>query len=169
MALGRLRNAADALAHAYDNAISHTHPPIRRAGGGRRARAGVSVAWYGVDVDDPARRARKEADAGRQDLERAVDGLTRWVLPLAVGESPATLAFLAETLGAPANEDRGGHAARVLRANAEPAPAEVRRASSIVARIVLRLSVTGALRPGRHDDKLLELWAQDVARMEQSE
>lgn len=91
----------------------------------------------------------------------AIDSLTRWVYPMALGTPPATIAYVRSVVGEEAFVDVGGHPRPVRRpSDDDPSGADLRRASTIVSRIILRLWAMGSLEAGRRDPELVAL-AQD--------
>lgn len=149
---GRLRWSADGVARALDAALDRTVPRVRTR--------------TGMTMDDTVRELR-EIGAGlgfnreRKANMAAIDSLTRWVYPMALGTPPATIAYVRSVVGEETPVDVGGHPRRVDRpSNDDPPVADLRRASTIVSRIILRLWAMGSL-AARHGDPDLVALAQD--------
>jgi hypothetical protein len=156
---GRLRLSADGVARALDAALDRTVPRVRTrtgltmeqtvqqlrsVGGGR-----LSIGGGNASV--------RETRA----VTSAIDSLTRWVYPMALGTPPATIAYVRSVVGEEAAVDVGGHPRPVTRpSDDDPPGADLRRASTIVSRIILRLWAMGSLAAGRGDPELVAL-AQD--------
>jgi len=142
---GRVQLAADGLARALQGAIARAHPSLLpppkpdSALQLRRAEAG-----FGADGDDERAVA-------------AIAGLHRWVLPLALGTSPAAYGRLLGIIGVVPSELTGGQPGPVTRPrDAVVGVSDVRRAISQTAEIIFRLWAMGSLRPWRNDDKVVE-------------
>lgn len=152
---GQLRLAADAMARALDAALDRTVPRIRR-------RTGQSS----FATVQELRRLGSGAgfDRSRQELVDGIDGLTRWVYPMALGVAPSTLDFVRSVIGEEEPYDFGGHM-RPVRRPSDQALAEqhYRRAAAVVSRILLRLWVIGAVAPRRNDDQQVAIWKVDAA------
>ena len=146
---GNLRWSADGIARALDSALDRTVPHVR-------TRTGMTIFQTMREL------GRIGAGSGfdRELRERIaeIDSLTLWVYPMALGTPPATLDYIRSVVGSDSNEDVGGHPRRVLGPSREdPSPADLRRASTIVSRIILRLWAMGSLAPGRSDEAIVKL------------
>ena len=146
---GHLRLSADGIARALDAAIDRTVPPVR-------TRTGLSM--------EQTLRELRGLGAGlgfertTRETVSAIDQLTRWVYPMALGTPPATLAYIRSVVGADGGADLGGHPGPVHRpADDEPSVADLRRASSLVGRIILRLWAMDGLAAGRADAEIVAL------------
>lgn len=153
---GHLRLAADDIARALDATLDRTVPRVR-------TRTGVS----------PMRSLRqlKEIGAGQgidHDLRtttEAIDSLTRWVYPMALGTPPAVIQYVRSIVGEEQHFDLGGHPQPVRRPSADPPTvADLRRVSAIVCRIILRLWAMSGLAATRNDDDLVALAQEFLAK-----
>jgi hypothetical protein len=149
---GRRRLSADGIARALDAALDRTVPRVR-------TRTGVTTMRN--------LREMKEISAGRgidHDLRtttQAIDSLTRWVFPLALGMPPATIEYVRSVVGRERGVDIGGRPQPIQRpSDHAPSLDDLRRATAIVNRIILRLWAMGSLEAHRGDDALVAL-AQD--------
>jgi hypothetical protein len=146
--VGRLRLSADGIARALDGALDRTVPSVRT----RRRR---HVFYSNLYDELAAEHAHREE---RQENIVAIDDLTRWVYPMALGTPPATLSYIRGVVGEEASVDIGGHPQPIRRPSAEdPTPADLRRASTLVGRIILRLWAMGSLAANDWDAKLVSL------------
>lgn len=148
-AQGGLRLSADGIARALDAALDRTVPRVRTRTGKTmrqtiRGMQGIS-AGRGLDIDTT-------------ETVNAIDQLTRWVYPMALGTPPATLDFVRSVVGSEQAVDLGGNPRPVTRpTNDEPSASDLRRASSLVSRIILRLWAMGGLAPWRSDAEVVAL------------
>lgn len=146
---GQLRWSADGIAHALDAAIDRTEPRVRT----RTGRSMMQNIRRMTDIS-----AGREISDAYEETGKALDQLTRWVYPLALGTSPATLQYVRSVVGTERREDRGGYPSPIQRPSEdEPSMADLRRASSLASRIILRLAVMGGLKAGPSDDKIAEM------------
>ena len=77
---------------------------------------------------------------------------------MALGTPPATIAYVRSVVGEETPVDVGGHPRRVDRpSNDDPSVVDLRRASTIVSRIILRLWAMGSLAARRGDPELVAL------------
>jgi hypothetical protein len=77
---------------------------------------------------------------------------------MALGTPPATLDYIRSIVGSEQRVDVGGHPRPVTRpTDDEPSPRELRRASSLVSRIILRLWAMEGLEAARSDEALVAL------------
>ncbi len=80
---------------------------------------------------------------------------------MALGTSPATLSYVRSVVGRETPLDVGGHPRPVSRpSKEEPSEADYRRASTMVARMILRLWAMGSLAAREHDPEIVAI-AQD--------
>ena len=147
-----LRLSADGIARALDAAIDRTVPPVR-------TRTGLST--------QQVLRELRSIGAGRgfetatRETISAIDQLTRWVYPMALGTPPAALAYIRSIVGTEGRADVGGHPGPVRRpTDDEPSAADLRRASSLVSRIILRLWAMDGLAAGSADGKIVAVAQQ---------
>ena len=146
---GHPRLSADGIARALDAALDRTVPPVRTR--------------TGMTMSQTARQLRAIGAGSGFDREMrqnvsAIDSLTRWVYPMALGTPPATIAYVRSVVGEETPVDVGGHPRRVDRpSNDDPSVADLRRASTIVSRIILRLWAMGSLAARRGDPELVAL------------
>jgi hypothetical protein len=144
---GRLRLSADGIARALEAAIDRTVPRVRSGTG--------TSSFMQVTRDLRAISQGRGFDPNERAVLFAIDQLTEWVYPMALGTPPATLSYIRSIVGTESRVDVGAHPRPVTRpTDAEPALADLRRASSLVSRIILRLHVMRGIAPGREDDKL---------------
>lgn len=149
---GHIHWAADGIARALDAALDRTVPRVRH----RRD------IWAARDF------AKMISLSGGRGLEAdlrshgaAISELTDWVYPMALGISPATLAYVRSVVGKESGVDIGGHPQPVSRPTKKPpSDRDYRRASTIVARMILRLSVMGSLSARKSDPDVVAI-AQD--------
>lgn len=144
---GKPELAADGLARALDGALRRTHPrllPIddsmmQTVTSLRRISAGL-----GIDRDAERTAAK-------------IEGLHRWVLPLALGVSPAAYDRVRDVIGHVPPYDVGGAPGPVSRKSAVAVTEDdLRRTTSATADIIFRLWAMGSLRPGPDDGKIVE-------------
>jgi len=155
-AQGHLRLSADGIARALDAAIDRTVPPVR-------TRTGMST----EQITHELRRLGAGGGFERSTRETvsAIDQLTRWVYPMALGTPPATLAYIRGVVGADGGADFGGHPGPVHRpADDEPSVADLRRASSLVGRIILRLWAMDGLAAGGADAEIVACAQEFLAK-----
>lgn len=145
----RIQLAADALARALDGALHRTDPRLVDRWERRLSRAEKRASLQRVNHGGPAQSATAP-------LADAIEGLTDWVLPLALGVSPADYAAVRRTIGYESAVDLGG-SPRPVRRPPEPTTDDVRRAAGTVSVMVFRLWATGTLRAGREDAKRIGL------------
>lgn len=142
--LGRLRWSADGIARALDATIARTVPSVR-------TRTGMPPLQIALDL-------RSFGDGAAQETVAAIDQLTRWVYPMALGTTPARMAYIRSIVGTQSRADYGGHPTPVDRPSSdEPSVADLRQASSLVSRIILRLWAMDGLAVGRGDDQIATL------------
>jgi hypothetical protein len=130
------RDARDALEHgarAFNQARIHTKP--RLPAGGRRGPRSVAIATS---------IGTTRTDYGFSELDKSITALERWVVPLALGLSPAEYEWLDETLP---QTIAGGD--RVVWGNGQDGAnlSMARRTVEQVALLVLRLVLADRLRP----------------------
>jgi len=150
--LGRLRLSADGIARALDAALDRTVPRVRTRTGvtTRRTLREMKSISGGQALDDDLRATTS-----------AIDSLTRWVYPMALGTPPATVTYVRSIVGEERQLDVGGHPRPVARpSDDDPTVPDLRRASTIVSRIILRLWAMDGLAARRGDDAIVAL-AQD--------
>ena len=146
---GRLRLSADGVARALDAALDRTVPRVR-------TRTGMTMSQTVREMR--AMGAGLGFDHEMRENLSAIDSLTRWVYPMALGTPPATIAYVRSVVGEETPVDVGGHPRRVDRpSNDDPPVADLRRASTIVSRIILRLWAMGSLAARRGDPELVAL------------
>jgi hypothetical protein len=146
---GNLRYSADSMARALDAALDRTVPRVRT----RTGRSMMQTIQRMADIS-----AGQAISRPFEELGEALDQLTRWVYPLALGASPATVDYIREVVGTQRRMDMGGAPNPVDRPTDEaPSLAHLRRASSLASRVILRLSIMGVLAPRRGDDQIVEL------------
>jgi hypothetical protein len=158
---GRRDLAADALGRALDEAIGHTRPRIIEPSdrSWRSPFPSRFPTYFGTDfrqqmqqreLEDTIRKLQ-ESDQRNSD---AINTMSRWVLPLALGTAPATYDFLRTVVG-------GGRSAdfavgrRVPSFPAVPSVADLRRGAAEISQIIFRLSASGALATRDGDSELV--------------
>jgi hypothetical protein len=151
-AKGNILFSADGIARALDEAVGRTVPLVRRRTGRTMLQSLRTVADHGKQD-----RHNREVSGEFERQREAIDALARWVYPLALGTQPATLNYIESVVGTVDHVDIGGQPLPVNRPKEEPSPRDLRRASSLVSRIILRLWAMDGLAPGRFDDQLIEL------------
>jgi hypothetical protein len=160
---GRREFAADALGRALDEAIGHTRPRIIEPADGswRSAFPPRFPMQYGMDfrerqqqreLEDTIRKLHESDGRNRE----AINTMSRWVLPLALGTPPATYDFLRSVVGGGRTADFGP-GRRVPEFPAVPTVADLRRAATEISQIIFRLSASGALAPSDGDTKLIAI------------
>jgi hypothetical protein len=127
----RVVYAADGLARALDGAIHRTQPRLVDRRDRRLSRNEQMTALRGYSHGGPMRTPQEP-------LARAIEGLSDWVLPLALGLPPSGYAATRATIGYETRMDMGG----------VPSPVSV---------MIFQLWATGTLAPGREDDELIRL------------
>jgi hypothetical protein len=153
---GHLRFSADGIARALDAAIDRTVPPIRAQTGLSSPQVERELRGLGAGVG---------LDRTTRETVSAIDQLTRWVYPMALGTTPAILACVRSVVGTETRPDLGGHPGPVHRpSDDEPTLTDLRRASSIVSRIILRLWAMGGIAPGLADGEVVRLAQAFLAR-----
>ena len=142
--IGLLDEAADGLARALHAALLRTRPrllPFDVSPFQQLARIRLGL---GPDRDEEAMKA-------------GISSLHRWVMPLALGVSPAAYERLVALLGSVPHEMPLAPPAQVFRGKdvviTEP---ELRSATAQTAEIVFRLWAMGSLRSGSQDDQVAE-------------
>lgn len=148
-ALGHLRLSADGLARALDAALDRTVPRVRTRTGKTMQQVSRELQRIGLGMG---------WDTAMTETVEAIDQLTRWVYPMALGTPPAALDFIRSVVGSAEGADLNGHPQRINRpSNDEPSSADLRRASSLVSRIILRLWAMDGLAPWRDDPQVIAL------------
>jgi hypothetical protein len=154
-AKGNLRLSADGIARALDSAIDHTEPDVV-------TRTGQSF----VTAAREQQGSRGGYGWNRAALETtsSIAQLTKLVVPMALGTAPSTLTFIRNVVGTNGREDAGGYPVRVWRPSDDPpSSTDLRRASSLVSRIILRLWALDGLAAGPSDAEVVRL-AQNFLR-----
>jgi len=146
----RVVHAADGLARALDGAIHRTQPRLVDRRDRRLSRNEQMTALRGYSHGGPMRTPQEP-------LARAIEGLSDWLLPLALGLPPSGYAATRATIGYESRMDMGGVPSPVDRPEAEPTADEVRRAAGAVSVMIFQLWATGTLAPSREDDELIRL------------
>jgi len=147
---GRIRWAADGLARALDGAIQRTHPRLID----RRDRTLSRDEERHTPPNDGMSRYIPQKALG---FGRAIEGLSDWVLPLALGLPAPAYAATRATIGYERRVDLGGSPCPVDRYGEEATADEVRRAMSTVSVMIFQLWATGTLAPSRDDDEMIRL------------
>jgi hypothetical protein len=135
--------AADGLARALHSALDRTNPGLVNDGAAtilrisRQSQASAYGRDFGADV-----------------TQSQIDGLYRWVLPLALGTSPAAYQRLLDVIGTVPNFDVLAPVDRA--AEVVVTDGDVRWAASQTAEIIFRLWAMGSLQAGSDDDKIVE-------------
>lgn len=151
---GRLELAADGCARALDAAINRTKPRLYKDQ--RLSREASSM-----DLDHYASGTGRDRLRGA--LASRIEGLDAWVLPLALGLSPAAYVHLRGLVGRQEDYDLRGGPVPVRRPATPPDRDGVRQALSTTAEIVFRLWASGVLVPWERDDRIVELAAPFLA------
>lgn len=99
---------------------------------------------------------------GQEPLARAIEGLSDWVLPLALGLPPSGYVATREVIGYESRMNMGGLPVPVDRPHRVPTLDDVRRAAASVSVMIFQLWASGTLEPGRGDDELMRLAAPFV-------
>lgn len=147
---GRVLHAADGLARALDGAIHRTHPRLVDRRDRRLSRDEQMKALRDYSQGGPIRTSLEP-------LARAIEGLSDWVLPLALGLPPSGYTATRATVGYESRMDMSGVPVPVDRPQVEPTGDDVRRAAGSVSVMIFQLWATGTLAPGRQDDELIRL------------
>jgi len=147
---GRVRLAADGLARALDGAINRTHPRLVDRHDRRLSR------------DEPMREFRRRSLGGpgppsQERLALAIEGLSDWVVPLALGLPPSGYAATRAAIGYESRMDTSGAPVPVDRPKEEPTADDVRRAAGTVSVMIFELWATGTLVAGRRDEEAIRL------------
>jgi hypothetical protein len=160
---GRRDFAADALGRALDEAIGHTRPRIAQPPD-QSPRLSFPPRfpmqlWTDFrqhqqqrELEDTIRNLH-ESDGRNND---AINTMSRWVLPLALGTPPATYDFLRTVVGGGRSADFAA-GRRVPKFPAVPTIADLRRAATEISQIIVRLSASGALAPSEGDTELVDI------------
>ena len=147
---GRVPLAADGLARALDGAIRRTHPRL------------VDRHDRSLSRDEQMREFRRRSLGGpghpsQEGLALAIEGLSDWVVPLALGLPPSGYAATRATIGYESRMDMSGAPVPVDRPKEEPSADDVRRAAGTVSVMIFELWATGTLVPGRRDEEAIRL------------
>jgi hypothetical protein len=147
---GRVRLAADGLARALDGAINRTHPRLVDRHDRRLSR------------DEQMREFRRRSLGGpgppsQERLALAIEGLSDWVVPLALGLPPSGYAATRAAIGYESRMDTSGAPVPVDRPKEEPTADDVRRAAGTVSVMIFELWATGTLVAGRRDEEAIRL------------
>jgi hypothetical protein len=160
--------AADGLAHALDSALMRTRPMLLRdpwPGPSTRS----LLPRIAATPDRVAKALDQRADAMDQRadrMDRRLEGISDWVLPLALGTSPVLYQRLREIIGWAHLETVGlgpGGVSRVT--EAALSRDVVRRANSQTAEIIFRLWAMGSLENLPSDDKSVEATRMAIAQL----
>lgn len=147
---GRVLHAADGLARALDGAIHRTRPRLvdrhdRQMSGDERIKVLREMSRGGP------------RSTSQEYVARAIESLSDWVLPLALGLPPSGYAATRAVIGYESRVDLGGVPVPVDRPQVEPTADDVRRAAGSVSVMIFELWATGTLAAGRADDELIRL------------
>lgn len=161
---GRHQYAADGLARALDAAIRRTHPPLvdrrDRTLSQQEERDALDQRVQGLRQVSLGARVTRARPIG---LGRAIEGLSDWVLPLAIGLSPAAYSAMRSTIGYESRVDLSGAPLPVDRPTQKPTEDEVRRAAGTVGVVIFQLWASGTLRSADADPDLMRLAQSFVA------
>lgn len=144
----RVRLAADGLARAMDGAITRTSPRL------------VDRHERRLSRDEESRTRRLMGALGTirsPGFGQAIEGLSDWVLPLALGMAPSGYKATRAVIGYEIFADMSGLPHWVQRPQEEPTADDVRRAAGIVSVMIFQLWATETLVAARNDDELIRL------------
>jgi hypothetical protein len=157
---GRYSRAADGCARALDWAIARTRPrlvedrSLTREASFRHLRQLSSGLGFGDRLDS--------------EVADRIEGIEEWVVPLALGLSPAAYADLRSLVGTREYSIPGGPPTPIVRDQSEISRDDARWAIAASSEVVFRLFASGSLRAGSDDQDIVER-ARSFIEKEKSE